>query len=49
MSQNNDEYYMEDNKCILWTYTICLCSLFISFIIGALLFIINYDKIFSIE
>lgn len=50
MVEEIEEYYMEDsrcNRCILRLYTICLFTICICFIIGVLLFIIYYDKIFK--
>ena len=48
MIEENDDYYNGDNRCILILYTICLFTMCICFIIGVLLFIIYYDKIFKI-
>ena len=49
MIEENDDYYNEDNRCILRLYTICLFTICICFIIGVLLFINNYDKIVNNE
>ena len=49
MVEENDDYYNGDNRCILRLYTICLFTMCICFIIGVLLFINNYDKIFKYE
>ena len=49
MIEENDDYYNGGNRCILRLYTICLFTICICFIIGVLLFINNYDKIFKYE
>ena len=49
MVEENEDFYNEGNQCILRLYTICLFTICICFIIGVLLFINNYDKIFKYE